>query len=689
MKRILYTVFALALLVDFCIAQEPTQGFGVGKVMQLVDRKGTQLKGLARVEIRDIDSLVVLHPTVMDLNRQVEVWFPPFASDFDTSGRVSLFNDFFLFSKYFGSYVSFNSSLIQFDLDGDGFVGFPDFFTYAGQFGRTASGLKSAKMPAIESREQVISLLEDIPSYQAIRQKNPDVFHQMMDEMFDKEFGPQWTNSFSIPSPNNVMIQIFNMLGQAQSGKILSSDWDAVHYALTHDINGRAYGTGMLFIQYYTPNGSLTRKFTPGVNGIGQYLLEPPNFRANALKSGVRLPGRSGKIVAEVDSFYFSIVSMDSSFVPVRKWITGTYGELTDCLVATTSTVYSPVVTYGYEVILPSQINPSDTVSVFITAHEQFDGELTGEIEIQEVVSVLFTGVDGTEYVYSVADGEFEATHIPVGEYTVSFILVDGTVVDASTSSPLGILVNFVDTEAPTVDIRNFSLPRYHVGSLKFIGGRVSSQTVLDDNVPIPNSNLFVLAWATRDSVTRDSVFVISTDTINTKLVRLNPYAATFSIYADIPENVTMDSLLWSFHAKSLPDPSGNTGMAMQVFLQDPRDKPLPVKIVVVNDPPPQPPPTPPLPDIPPSYDSAAVNGNSPGSAIRLYNGTLVCKINGLNGRPTPVVTWTLAGKTWTGTNVTRNSTSSGILSWSATNRAGTVVGNGTWRMVFSGAPGP
>ena len=155
--------------------------------------------------------------------------------DFDGDGEVG-FGDFFLFAEAFGG------SDPRFDLDASGSVDFADFFLFAEHFGQPAR----AKLVAL-ARELI-----GLPEGPQLRQNAPNPFNS------------QTVIPWFVLQPGSARLEVFAVTGQRvavlhqgpQKAGLYRLRWDG------RDDQGRPLASGVYVYRLVTAAGAQTRKFT-------------------------------------------------------------------------------------------------------------------------------------------------------------------------------------------------------------------------------------------------------------------------------------------------------------------------------------------------------------------------------------------------------------------------------------------
>ena len=157
------------------------------------------------------------------------------AADFDGDGEVG-FDDFFLFADAFGG------SDERFDLDGNGAVDLADFFLFADHFGQPAR----AKL--LVMAQELIGLPDDVQLHQNV--PNP--------------FNRQTLISFLMRAPDPARVELFALTGQRVA--VLSQGFRRRAAHRLHwngrDDDDRPLASGTYLYRLVTTDGTVTRKLT-------------------------------------------------------------------------------------------------------------------------------------------------------------------------------------------------------------------------------------------------------------------------------------------------------------------------------------------------------------------------------------------------------------------------------------------
>ena len=229
-------------------------------VVEVLDQSGNVLEGvrvvfavttgagILSVELAITDSLGQAASPLMPLTGEISVevtveGLEPViftavgqaSPDFDGDGQVG-FGDFFLFVDYFGT------SEPHFDLDGDGQVGFGDFFLFVEHFGQPAR----AKLMAL-ARERI-----GLPDGPQLQQNTPNPFNS------------QTVLSYFLLRPGLARLEVFALTGQRvgvlhqgpKKAGLHRLRWDG------RDDRGRPLASGVYVYRLVTGDGVQTRKLT-------------------------------------------------------------------------------------------------------------------------------------------------------------------------------------------------------------------------------------------------------------------------------------------------------------------------------------------------------------------------------------------------------------------------------------------
>ena len=157
----------------------------------------------------------------------------PLVCDFDGDGNVG-FPDFFLLADAFGSTEE------RFDLDGSGLVDFPDFFLFADLFA------PSARAKLLELARESIGL----PDGPQLHQNTPNPFNS------------ETVLSYILPEPGPARLEILTVTGQRV--RVLShGDQEAGYHRFYWDgldDAGMPLASGIYLYNLATAEGTLTRK---------------------------------------------------------------------------------------------------------------------------------------------------------------------------------------------------------------------------------------------------------------------------------------------------------------------------------------------------------------------------------------------------------------------------------------------
>ena len=157
------------------------------------------------------------------------------AADFDGDGEVG-FDDFFLFADAFGG------SDERFDLDGNGAVDLADFFLFADHFG------PPARAKLLVMAQELIGLPDDVQLHQNV--PNP--------------FNRQTLISFLMRAPGPARVELFALTGQRVA--VLSQGFRRAGSHRLHwdgrDDDDRPLASGTYLYRLVTTDGTVTRKLT-------------------------------------------------------------------------------------------------------------------------------------------------------------------------------------------------------------------------------------------------------------------------------------------------------------------------------------------------------------------------------------------------------------------------------------------
>ncbi len=178
---------------------------------------------------------IIVEVTVEGLEPVIFTAVGQASPDFDGDGQVG-FGDFFLFVDYFGT------SEPHFDLDGDGQVGFGDFFLFVEHFGQPAR----AKLMAL-ARERI-----GLPDGPQLQQNTPNPFNS------------QTVLSYFLLRPGLARLEVFALTGQrvavlhegAGKAGLHRLHWDG------RSDQGRPLASGVYVYRLVTGDGVQTRKLT-------------------------------------------------------------------------------------------------------------------------------------------------------------------------------------------------------------------------------------------------------------------------------------------------------------------------------------------------------------------------------------------------------------------------------------------
>ena len=229
-------------------------------VVEVLDQSGNVLEGvrvvfavttgagILSVELAITDSLGQAASPLMPLTGEISVevtveGLEPViftavgqaSPDFDGDGQVG-FGDFFLFVDYFGT------SEPHFDLDGDGQVGFGDFFLFVEHFGQPAR----AKLMAL-ARERI-----GLPDGPQLQQNTPNPFNS------------QTVLSYFLLHPGLARLEVFSLTGQRVAllhEGVEKAGLHRLHWEGRSDL-GHPLASGVYVYRLVTGDGVQTRKLT-------------------------------------------------------------------------------------------------------------------------------------------------------------------------------------------------------------------------------------------------------------------------------------------------------------------------------------------------------------------------------------------------------------------------------------------
>lgn len=195
-------------------------------------------------------------------------------ADFNGDGTVG-FTDFFLFVE------AFNRPAIgqwaQFNLNTDGIVDFADFFIFVESWGKTAASKKTVALANDDDLVRLLAIIRDRPEllplveYLLPRGEYGNFYSQLENRLprefklaqnFPNPFNPATTIAYSIPEPGDVKLVIYNLTGQVvrtltekphQAGSY-SLAWDAT------DDSGQRVASGLYIYQIIAGTRTETRR---------------------------------------------------------------------------------------------------------------------------------------------------------------------------------------------------------------------------------------------------------------------------------------------------------------------------------------------------------------------------------------------------------------------------------------------
>ena len=208
------------------------EGGSITAVSDTTDAEGRAATTLTLGEEYGTYSVVA---TVADLEPLTFTAAAKASPDFDGDGEVG-FGDFFLFAEAFGG------SDPRFDLDGSGSVDFADFFLFAEHFGQPAR----AKLVAL-ARELI-----GLPEGPQLRQNAPNPFNSgTVISWFQLQPGPARVELFALTGQRVVVLSS----GHHKAG-LHRLHWDG------RDEQGRPSASGIYVYRLVTAEGAQTRKLT-------------------------------------------------------------------------------------------------------------------------------------------------------------------------------------------------------------------------------------------------------------------------------------------------------------------------------------------------------------------------------------------------------------------------------------------
>jgi len=202
-----------------------------------VERSETDARGLAASTLTLGEELgpVTVRATVEGLEPATFTATLVPAPDFDGDGEVG-FSDFFLFAEHFGSDDP------RFDLDASGSVDFADFYLFSEHFGQPAR----ARLVALARR------LIGLPGGPGLQQNAPNPFNsQTVIPWFVLEPGPARLEVFALTGQRVAVLHD----GPQEAG-LHRLRWDG------RDDQGRPLASGVYVYRLVTAGGAQTRKLT-------------------------------------------------------------------------------------------------------------------------------------------------------------------------------------------------------------------------------------------------------------------------------------------------------------------------------------------------------------------------------------------------------------------------------------------
>ncbi len=194
-----------------------------------------QGRAAATLTLGEVGEGISVEVTVEGLEPVIFTAVGQASPDFDGDGQVG-FGDFFLFVDYFGT------SEPHFDLDGDGQVGFGDFFLLADHFGQPAR----AKLMAL-ARERI-----GLPDGPQLQQNTPNPFNS------------QTVLSYFLLRPGLARLEVFSLTGQRVAllhEGVEKAGLHRLHWEGRSD-QGHPLASGVYVYRLVTGDGVQTRKLT-------------------------------------------------------------------------------------------------------------------------------------------------------------------------------------------------------------------------------------------------------------------------------------------------------------------------------------------------------------------------------------------------------------------------------------------
>ncbi len=194
-----------------------------------------QGRAAATLTLGEVGEGISVEVTVEGLEPVIFTAVGQASPDFDGDGQVG-FGDFFLFVDYFGT------SEPHFDLDGDGQVGFGDFFLLADHFGQPAR----AKLMAL-ARERI-----GLPDGPQLQQNTPNPFNS------------QTVLSYFLLRPGLARLEVFSLTGQRVAllhEGVEKAGLHRLHWEGRSDL-GHPLASGVYVYRLVTGDGVQTRKLT-------------------------------------------------------------------------------------------------------------------------------------------------------------------------------------------------------------------------------------------------------------------------------------------------------------------------------------------------------------------------------------------------------------------------------------------
>ena len=208
---------------------------GNGILSALTDTTDADGRATTTLTLGEEPGTYTVVATVADLESVTFTATAQATPDFDGDGEVG-FPDFFLFAEAFGG------SDPRFDLDGSGTVDFADFFLFAEHFGQPAR----AKLVAM-ARELI-----GLPEATGLQQNAPNPFNSAtVISWFQRQAGP-------------ARLEVFALTGQRVAVLYQGPKKAGLHRLRWHarDDQGRPLASGVYVYRLVTAGGAQTRKLT-------------------------------------------------------------------------------------------------------------------------------------------------------------------------------------------------------------------------------------------------------------------------------------------------------------------------------------------------------------------------------------------------------------------------------------------